>query len=143
MRHRHIFRGVFFEPFTGLESSPTSGYQGTVAMPRDLAPSTASAVTSSDYVTAMNEDLLLAIRLQEAENEHAQSRNLSSSNTSLWRPRTAPSLSDAKTMQQKAFDQVSQNKKSGGKGPRDKCDENDGEIKASKPSRDKSSCRIS
>ena len=149
VRHRQFVRSMFYEPSRGFESSSSmSGYQGTVALPRDSsqanAPSTTTSGTNSDYATDMNEDLLLAMRLQEAENDHTQNRSLGSSITSLWRPKTASSSSsDARAMQQKAFDQASQAKKSGGKGMRSRNGANDGEVKSSQPHHDESNCRIS
>ena len=148
VRHRQFVRSMFYEPSRGFESTSISGFQGTVALPRDSsqanAPSTTTSGTNSDYATDMNEDLLLAMRLQEAENDHTQNRSLGSSITSLWRPKTASSSSsDARAMQQKAFDQASQAKKSGGKGMRSRNGANDGEVKSSQPHHDESNCRIS
>lgn len=146
VRHRQFDQSMFFAPSRGLESSSLSGYQGTVALPREAtqgsSSSTGSVIAKSEYLADMDEDMRMAMRLQEAEHEHAQSRSISSSITSLWKPKTSSSSSDAKSMQQRAFDQASQNKRNGNKGQRGKNDRTDGEVKSSQPNHDDSNCQI-
>jgi hypothetical protein len=145
VRHRQFDQSMFYAPSKGLESS-LSGYQGTVALPRNAtqgsSSSTASVIAKSEYLADMDEDMRMAMRLQEAEHEHAQNRSISSSITSLWKPKTTSSSSDAKAMQQRAFDRASQNKRNGTKGQRGKNDRTDGEVKSSQPNHDDSNCQI-
>lgn len=145
VRHRQFDQSMFYVPSKGLESS-LSGRQGTVALPRNVthvsSPSTGTVIEKSEYLADMDEDMRMAMRLQEAEHEHAQSKSISSSITSLWKPKTTSSSSDAKAMQQRAFDQVSQNKRNVSKSQRGKNERADGEVKSSQPNHDDSSCQI-